>query len=158
MPRIKVADNPSMEGSPRKQVDFSKAQGSSRNDEADLLDVARKAANKSQVHRQPDHEPSEKSSAIGTRAKALRPNSRIPAAKLSARCLLRAKKIPALARNRARWGIAASATVSPWATTFRKLRRHQTELRAFGSMEPVTKLASSKFSAQPESHCAHRAI
>jgi hypothetical protein len=60
MPRIKVADGPSMEGSPRKQVDFSKAQGSSRNDEADLRDVARKAAKKSQVHRQPDHEPRKK--------------------------------------------------------------------------------------------------
>ena len=40
MPRNKVADSPSMEGSPRKQVDFSKAQGSSRNDEADLRDVS----------------------------------------------------------------------------------------------------------------------
>jgi hypothetical protein len=60
MPRIKVADGPSMEGAPRKQVDFSKAQGSSRNDEADLRDVARKAAKKSQVHRQRDDEPRKK--------------------------------------------------------------------------------------------------
>ena len=60
MPRIKVADGPSMEGSPRKQVNFSKAQGSSRNGEADLRDVVRKAAKKSQVRRQPDHEPRKK--------------------------------------------------------------------------------------------------
>jgi hypothetical protein len=60
MPRIKVADSPSMEESPRKQVDFSKAQGSSRNDEADLRDVARRAAKKTQVHRQPADEPRKK--------------------------------------------------------------------------------------------------
>jgi hypothetical protein len=60
MPRNKVADSPSIEGSPRKQVDFSKAQGSSRDDEADLRDVARKAAKKSQVHRQADDAPSKK--------------------------------------------------------------------------------------------------
>jgi hypothetical protein len=36
MPRNRAADSPSIEGSPRKQVDFSKAQGSSRNDEVDL--------------------------------------------------------------------------------------------------------------------------
>ena len=48
MPRKKVADSPSIEGPSRKQVDFSKAQGSSRNDESDLRDVARQAAKKSQ--------------------------------------------------------------------------------------------------------------
>ena len=48
MPRKKVADSPSIEGPSRKQVDFSKAQGSSRNDELDLRDVARQAAKKSQ--------------------------------------------------------------------------------------------------------------
>jgi hypothetical protein len=46
MPRKKVAG--SREGSSSTQLDFSKAQGSSRNDEADLRDVARKAAKKSQ--------------------------------------------------------------------------------------------------------------
>ena len=56
----RVADSPSIEGSPRQQVDFSKAQGSSRNDEADLRDVARKAAKKSQVSRQADDAPSKK--------------------------------------------------------------------------------------------------
>jgi hypothetical protein len=60
MPRDKVADRPSIEGSPRKQVDFSKAQGSSRNDAADLRDVARKAAKKSQVHRHADDAPAKK--------------------------------------------------------------------------------------------------
>jgi len=60
MPRIKVAGGPSMEAPARKRVDFSKAQGSSRNDKADLRDVARKAVKKSQVHRQPDHEPRKK--------------------------------------------------------------------------------------------------
>ena len=42
MPRKKVADSPSIEGPSRKQVDFSKAQGSSRNDESDLRDENRK--------------------------------------------------------------------------------------------------------------------
>jgi hypothetical protein len=35
-------------GQHHQQVDFGKAQGSSRNDEADLRDVARRAAKKSQ--------------------------------------------------------------------------------------------------------------
>jgi hypothetical protein len=36
------------DGASGEQVNFEKAQGSSRNDEADLRDVARKAAKKSQ--------------------------------------------------------------------------------------------------------------
>jgi len=60
MPRIKVAGGPSMGAPSRKQVDFSKPLGTSRNDEADLRDVAREAAKKSQVHRQPAHEPRKK--------------------------------------------------------------------------------------------------
>ena len=48
MPRNKLDDSPATGGSPQKQVDFGKAQGSSRNDEADMRDVARKAAKKSQ--------------------------------------------------------------------------------------------------------------
>jgi hypothetical protein len=62
MPRNKVADTPSIAGSPRKQVDFSKAQGSSRNDEADLREVARTAAKKSHEHRQADQAPMKKDS------------------------------------------------------------------------------------------------
>ena len=44
MPRTKVADSPSMEGPPRKQVDLSKAQGSSRNERR----IARCSAQSSQ--------------------------------------------------------------------------------------------------------------
>ena len=60
MPRNKLADGPSIERTPREQVDFSKPQGSSRNDEADLRDVARKAANKSQMDQRSDDAPMKK--------------------------------------------------------------------------------------------------
>jgi hypothetical protein len=59
MPRNKLAKNPSIEGPSRKRVDFSKAQGSFRNDESDLRDVAREAAKKSQ-DRQADEAPRKK--------------------------------------------------------------------------------------------------
>jgi hypothetical protein len=59
MPRNKVAKSPSIEGPSRERVDFSAAQGSSRNDESDLRDVARKAAKKSQ-DRKADEAPRKK--------------------------------------------------------------------------------------------------
>ena len=42
------AHNEATDKASKEQVNFDKAQGSSRNDEADLRDVARKAAKKSQ--------------------------------------------------------------------------------------------------------------
>jgi hypothetical protein len=59
MPRNKLDDSPATGRVSQKQVDFGKAQGSSRNDEADMRDVARKAAKKSQGQ-QPDGFPMKK--------------------------------------------------------------------------------------------------